>query len=320
MASTRKRLPWVVSAILSLIFKVTGTYMIGKITNNVWGAILMLSFGFLAFGLCLMTYFWITRSGSANKCLCLFDSSLFTAGTHKIAPGVCIGSIAGAFTIAGEISLLVGFYLDPAGQGITTSIIAGAAILSAFGAWIFYSERLSISQIIGIVMGTIGLILITHESALDGTYPAIISGFACLCFFTGKNISSRAVSVTGLDSDTNGILNLLSSSLLGIIFTAIIWITYSSPFAIPIDYAIGFLAGIMIAIGAYLLNESMMVGYVGPPAAIINTMGVWMVLFDEVFYGYLPSTSKIIGMIVAIVGAIWLLVGDIILYKGGCHS
>jgi drug/metabolite transporter (DMT)-like permease len=239
---------------------------------------------------------------------------------YSLAPGVIIGSISGAFTIGGEVSLLLGFYFDPLGQGVTASIVAGAAIVSAFGARIMYNEKLSISQILGIVLGTAGLLFITLESASDGTYMAVIGGFASLLFFSCKNISSRSVDVAGLDSDTNGILNLLCSSALGLLFTLIVSLTYHTPFEIPIDYVLCYFAGILIAIGAYLLNESMMVGFVGPPAAIINTMGVFMVIVDLIVYGYSPTTLKIVGMVVAVFGAALLLLGDIILYKGGCHS
>jgi len=183
-----------------------------------------------------------------------------------------------------------------------------------------YGEKLSCSQIVGIIAGTVGILFITLESAADGTYPAIIGGFCSLVFFSIKNISSRAVSVAGLDSDTNGVLNLLSSSILGFLGILIVALVHIGPFEISIDYGLAYFAGILIAAGAYLLNESMMVGMVGPPAAIINTMGVWMVIVDLIMYGYEPTTLKIIGMIIAIIGAIVLLVGDIILYKGGCHK
>ena len=107
----RCTLPWVGSALLSLIVKTTGLYILGKESVNVWGAILMLSFGFLTFGIILAIIFWISASKREKRCLGICDSNLVKTEivedkkSRKIAPGVWIGIFAGSFTIGGEISL-----------------------------------------------------------------------------------------------------------------------------------------------------------------------------------------------------------------------
>jgi len=79
----------------------------------------MLSFGFFTFGIILAIIFWITASQREKRCLGICDSSLVKWETvddkksWKIAPGVWIGTIAGAFTLGGEASLQLGLYFDP---------------------------------------------------------------------------------------------------------------------------------------------------------------------------------------------------------------
>ena len=64
------------SAILSLIVKTAGLYALGKESVNVWGAILMLSFGFFTFGIILAVIFWISASKRDKRCLRIRDSNL----------------------------------------------------------------------------------------------------------------------------------------------------------------------------------------------------------------------------------------------------
>jgi hypothetical protein len=58
---------------------------------------------------------------------------------------VILGLIFGTFTIAGEIALVLAYYFDPEGIGITSSIVSGEAMASTIGAVIFFSEHLSLN-------------------------------------------------------------------------------------------------------------------------------------------------------------------------------
>ena len=60
-----------------------------------------------------------------------------------------------------------------------------------------------------------------------------------------------------------------------------------------------------------------MVGYVGPPVSIANLAGAAIVLLDLIIYGIIPDTLKSIGMMTAILGAIIILLADLIWVKLG---
>jgi drug/metabolite transporter (DMT)-like permease len=46
-------------------------------------------------------------------------------------------------------------------------------------------------------------------------------------------------------------------------------------------------------------------------------MGVFFVIIDYLLYGYHPSLLKICGMIAAILGAAWILTGDMLIQREG---
>ena len=60
-----------------------------------------------------------------------------------------------------------------------------------------------------------------------------------------------------------------------------------------------------------------MVGYTGPPVAIANLSGAAIVLLDLIILGVIPDMFKAIGMMTAILGAIIILLADLIWVKLG---
>ena len=102
--------------------------------------------------------------------------------------------------------MLVGYHFDPLGIGITASIVAGTTIAGAIGAFLLYGEKLTPIQISGIVIGTIGLIIIGLASGTDGTYIAVLGGVSAVILFGFNNVINRTISLKGVDSDTNAIL------------------------------------------------------------------------------------------------------------------
>ena len=71
----------------------------------------------------------------------------------------------------------------------------------------------------------------------------------------------------------------------------------------------------MKGIGVLFITEAMMLGMIGPTAAIVNTAGGCMVLADFLIYGIKTENTKLIGAALSICGTIWMMTGDIILYK-----
>jgi drug/metabolite transporter (DMT)-like permease len=98
-------------------------------------------------------------------------------------------------TFVGQISLFLGYYSDEYGRGIITSIVTGSAIVSALSAYIFYKEKLSCSMVVGILLSTAGIVVITLQSGTDGTLFGILGGFGALIGFSAKNVTSRTVEV-----------------------------------------------------------------------------------------------------------------------------
>jgi drug/metabolite transporter (DMT)-like permease len=222
-------------------------------------------------------------------------------------------------TFVGQISLFLGYYNDDTGRGIITSIVTGSAIVSALSAYIFYKEKLSCSMIVGIIMSTVGIVMITLQSGTDGTLIGVVGGFGALIGFSCKNVTSRTVELQGLDSHTNGILNAIFEGLCGVIFVTILHFANYEPFETDINMFVALLGGFLIAIGAYYLNEAIMCGYVGPPASIANMTGAAIVFLDYLFFNIVPDNIKALGMTIAILGAVVILLADLLLVKMGCN-
>ena len=71
----------------------------------------------------------------------------------------------------------------------------------------------------------------------------------------------------------------------------------------------------MKAIGTFFITEALMLGYIGPTSALVESNGAFIVLADYLIYGIKTDTMKIIGAALSILGVIWMMTGDIMLYK-----
>jgi drug/metabolite transporter (DMT)-like permease len=103
----------------------------------------------------------------------------------------------------------------------------------------------------------------------------------------------------------------------GLVFSLLLHFTIGDIFEPDIDLFMGFLAGILNAVGTVFLNHALMSGYVGPTCSIINLIGVFQVSADFLIYGIEPGLLKIIGTVIASLGAIWMLLGDDVFYRSG---
>jgi drug/metabolite transporter (DMT)-like permease len=194
-------LSWYVPACLSFVFFTFGTFLCGRTSFNPWATKFMASVGYLIFFGVAVVWAWISYLREHKVVPSIYDSTLFAVakvesdGTkkHKLAPGVVLGLLGGVLTFLGQVSMFLGFYADPNGRGITTSIITGVGIVAALAAFIVYHERLSAYTVIGIVLSTAGIVVITLQSGLDGTILGVLGGFGALTGFAAKNFISRPV-------------------------------------------------------------------------------------------------------------------------------
>jgi drug/metabolite transporter (DMT)-like permease len=177
--STPFHFHWAISALLALLLIGSGQYIVAMNSQNPWAGMFMFALGFLVFAIAGTVAFKLCGAWAETGMLCDNEG--------RLRSGVFTVSWSASLIFIGEASLILGFYFDPEGVGITASIISGSAILSALLAFVFYQESLNANQIIGILATTFGLVLITWESAQDGTYLAVISAFAALVCFSTKN-------------------------------------------------------------------------------------------------------------------------------------
>lgn len=90
---------------------------------------------------------------------------------------------------------------------------------------------------------------------------------------------------------------------------------YVDVFEVEFNIWLCFLGGFIKAIGVFFITEAMMLGYIGPTSALVETNGGCIVLADYLIYGIKTDTMKIIGASLSILGAIWMMTGDLMLYK-----
>jgi drug/metabolite transporter (DMT)-like permease len=108
---------------------------------------------------------------------------------------VLLCSAAGIINCFGYWAMFIGYYYDPAAIWVTTSVVLGSGLASALLSYYLFDEKLTCSQVMGMVAITAGLVLLALQSNAEGTLAAFLSGVTALCLFTGRELMSRIFEV-----------------------------------------------------------------------------------------------------------------------------
>ena len=216
----------------------------------------------------------------------LYPNSI-SSKSEGFTPGFAIGLIGGLLLFLGQFSLLLGWYYDQSGLSLTFLLLVGIAPMTTVLSFIVYQEKLTILQLIGMIISLSGVAYLGYGS-LDGGWISYISG--CM-------------------------LNAAGEVMCGAIL--IVWIAlyqgFGSLFAVNSDFFICFFGGIVTAYGSYYINQAVMTGNIGVVISIVNASGIVFFILDYIFRDIPPTFQKISSCIVLILGIFVLVFGDNIL-------
>lgn len=77
----------------------------------------------------------------------------------------------------------------------------------------------------------------------------------------------------------------------------------------------GVLAGIVAGVGTFLINYSISVGIAGPASAMANLAAVFQTILDYFILGQSLNLLQSFGLVVGLIGALTLAIGDTVIDK-----
>ena len=278
--------------------------------SNPYDLKLMGSIGFLILiitnGFAHMIELRIRRKSWPN----LYPNSIFSK-REGFTPGFAIGLIGGLLLFLGQFSLLLGWYYDQSGLSLTYLLLVGIAPMTTVLSFIVYQDKLTIIQLIGMIISLSGVAYLGYGS-LDGSWISYICGVASLILFSFRNLSGRSMENKGIDVYTGCMLNATGEVMCGAIL--IVWIVlyqgFGTLFVVNSDFFICFFGGIVTAYGIYYINQAVMTGNIGVAITIVSTHGIVFFILDYIFRDVPPTFQKIIACIILILGIIVLVFGD----------
>lgn len=311
-----RHMHWLLASFLSLILLGFGSFLCGLYSYNPFAVKGMCSAAYFTFAVISIAFYWAKAAKVRSSCPTFMDSTVFkTYATeegqikHKLADGIIVATLGGVATSLGQFSLFLGFYYAPNGRGVITVIVVGSALLSALLSYFIYKEVLKVPHVLGMVICAVGIVIIALQSSTDGTIGGFVCGVLALLFFSLRNLASRQCDVDGLDVVTAGIFNALWEGITGWVIMGFLLGMGYNPFVGENSLHMSYIGGLMIAGGAYFLNQAIMTGYIGPAVTVANLVGVLQICLDFVFVGIVPDLVKIIGSLIAIFGVVFIMMG-----------
>lgn len=278
-------------------------------------------------------------SVASLKDSCYYDSE---KGQYKIC-GFLLSFICGLLNFAGEFSIIFAFQhaLESLlNQGILTSLFTLGSIVVLVGSVVLLKEHVRFCEYAGVVLIILGTVFIALTKKGEESIPGvglpsgpyeqtdivepeglvptegpglaiIFAIVATVCFglrglllkYMGIKMQIDGVSASSIFLMTDGLVG----GIVGLVIT-IIGGGYSSfP---PLYILLGIVSGTLAGTGVLCLNIALMDGLAGPAVAMANLSSVIQALLDWGFLGQTPSLFEVLGLIVAVVGAIIMAIGD----------
>lgn len=213
----------------------------------------------------------------------------------------------GIFGVIALYSLMYNIATIPLGTTIAFS--QSAPIYTAIFAFLFLKEKLNITIILSVVIGFIGVVLISEPNIENLNYINVILGIASSVFASLAFISIRAIKE--YFSDLFIMLSFgLITTLIG--FITIILMQESWSVISFKNWILIFIAGIFGTLGQYYMTKS----YIFAPSAIVAPIDYTRIVFSLILGILLgdsiPSSSSILGIVLIITSGILIVLPTIL--------
>ena len=194
--------------------------------------------------------------------------------------------------------------LRSAGPPVTSFLMKFQVVFSVMLGAIFLKERLKKLEIFGILLTIFGGLVITYDTSffeLRGAFYAVMAAFCYSCLFIivkkkGSNLNMMMVAT----------LRSLGVSIIGILYLML-----SGRFQLPnnVDLVYMIIGGTCGAyIGKALQFQAIKLVDVSRTTAVTPLEAGFVVLLTFLFFDTVPSSLKLIGGFLIIIGVIFLLV------------
>ena len=217
-------------------------------------------------------------------------------------------SLVGIFSAALPF-VLFSFSAQSVNAGVLAVLNASVPMMSGFIARIFFKDRLSKKQALGLVIGVVGVIILMSESLfgggeqgkglVEGLLPMGYALFACVGYALGANITKNYLYDVSPVAITAGSLIIGSLIMLPVVFTEF---PYGKAISIKAWVSVICIGVFSTAIALIFMNQ--LIKNIGPTRATSITLviPIFAIILGYLLLGEALNIQAIIGSIVILIG------------------
>ena len=217
-------------------------------------------------------------------------------------------SLVGLFSAALPF-VLFSFSAQSVNAGVLAVLNASVPMMSGFIARVFFKDRLSKKQALGLVIGVVGVIILMSESLfgggeqgkglVEGLLPMGYALFACVGYALGANITKNYLYDVSPVAITAGSLIIGSLIMLPVAFTEF---PYGKAISIKAWVSVICIGVFSTAIALIFMNQ--LIKNIGPTRATSITLviPIFAIILGYLLLGEALNIQAIIGSIVILIG------------------
>ena len=221
-------------------------------------------------------------------------------------------------------------------QGIGTSLITLNAVIVSIFSYVFFREKITVMNGLGIVVIIIALVVIgltgpkgetkvspmgpqeAGTSKTGQTVLVIVFGIVAAIFSAFEVLVSKYLMLRcNISGDISGICFQLFEGLVGTICLIVLSVNGKGVHEFESGGVFGFvmLAGLLAFTSLTVLNYAVSVGVAGVAISIFNCSAAIHVLISSIFLGQQITGGQVSGVVLALAGATLLTIGDMVIDK-----
>ncbi|MDX2373883.1 DMT family transporter [Psychrobacter sp. PP-21] len=217
-------------------------------------------------------------------------------------------SLVGLFSAALPF-VLFSFSAQSVNAGVLAVLNASVPMMSGFIARVFFKDRLSKKQALGLVIGVVGVIILMSENLfgggeqgkglIEGLLPMGYALFACVGYALGANITKNYLFNVSPVAITAGSLIIGSLIMLPVAFTEF---PYGKAISIKAWVSVICIGVFSTAIALIFMNQ--LIKNIGPTRATSITLviPIFAIILGYLLLGEALNIQAIIGSIVILIG------------------
>lgn len=227
----------------------------------------------------------VVFSGAAGKMPMMFDRWAMLRSAFEIASVFCILNALARMPIAD-----------------VTAIAQLAPMLLLIAAAVIFRERLRAVQMVLILMGFVGALMIAQPQA-DGISPFMVLGIVGAFGIAGRDLIARKVpaEIPGAVVTYGVVLMVMAASLVVTVLTGE-WVN-------PPLHALGYLfaSGLFVMLGQHFIFLAFRTAPVGVVAPFLYTATIWALLLGFLVFGDFPNWLAIAGIALILSSGVMLV-------------